>query len=100
MDDKEKAFLIGLEKLTRETGITIGGCGCCSSPYLSELEESESEEGAGYGFGYAGMVKWLSPSHKYGWEEFRASIIKQNAPHHQRGDGAASKSDVQSAFGA
>lgn len=79
MNDKEKAFLIGLEKLTRETGITIGGCSCCGSPFLRELKESESGEIAGYGFGYAEEVTWLSPSDEYGWEKFRASIIKQNA---------------------
>lgn len=84
MNDKEKAFLIGLEKLTRETGITIGGCGGGGSPFLSELKESESEEIAGYGIGYAGEVTWLSPSDEYGWENFRASIIKQNDQIHPR----------------
>lgn len=29
-----QAFLRKLSKLTRQTGITIDGCGCCGSPFL------------------------------------------------------------------
>ena len=35
--DREKIedFLKDLTKLTRRTGVIIGGCGCCGSPYLT-----------------------------------------------------------------
>lgn len=29
-----KAFLVELSELSRKHGITIGGCGCCDSPYV------------------------------------------------------------------
>ena len=35
--EKFEAFRVGLEKLTRETGVVIGGCGCCGSPSLFDL---------------------------------------------------------------
>ena len=74
--DKERAFLIGLEKLTRETGVKIGGCGCCGSPFMDELEEKEKDTNAGYGLGYAGEVSWIAPSDEYNWENFSTSIVK------------------------
>ena len=79
MTENEKRFLIGLEKLTRETGVTIGGCGCCGSPSLTPLLPGAADDSAGYGIGYAGEVTWLSPSDEYGWGNFRETIIKQNA---------------------
>lgn len=41
--DKEKrdAFLRDLHELTQRYGIAIGGCGCCGSPYLYEVNPSE-----------------------------------------------------------
>lgn len=37
MTDNMRNFLDGLTKLTMETGVMIAGCGCCGSPYLSEV---------------------------------------------------------------
>ncbi len=34
MDKKMEEFLVGLTELTRRTGVAIGGCGCCESPYM------------------------------------------------------------------
>lgn len=31
-----KDFLRSLSKLSKQTGITIGGCGCCGSPFLDQ----------------------------------------------------------------
>ncbi len=76
-DEKERAFLIGLAKLTRETGMVIGGCGCCSSPHLQALPESEAiDPEAGYGYGYASEVVWISPDDTYDWEEYGGSIVR------------------------
>lgn len=35
-----KDFLKDLTKLSRKHKITIGGCGCCGSPYLVEIKKS------------------------------------------------------------
>lgn len=39
---KEKEFLERLSALTSELGIAIGGCGCCGSPYLYEVDKRGS----------------------------------------------------------
>lgn len=78
-EEREKEFLIGLEKLTRETGIIIGGCGCCGSPSLDEASDAElSDPDAGYGYGYAGEVSWISHADSYDWERFSDSIVRSN----------------------
>jgi len=48
MSPDEKAFLIGLSKLTRETGVKIGGCGCCGSPFLGEAKDTSEQSGYVY----------------------------------------------------
>ena len=73
--DAERAFLIGLEKLSRETGVVVGGCGCCGSPYL--FEEADMSKGAGYGWTSGGDVTWISPSDKYYWERYRQNIARK-----------------------
>lgn len=32
--EKVTEFMDGLEALSRRTGVYVGGCGCCGSPYL------------------------------------------------------------------
>jgi len=44
-EEREVEFLRLLTIATETTGIYIGGCGCCDSPYLGELSE---EEKSGY----------------------------------------------------
>ncbi len=39
--ERVEAFLEELSVLTRKHGIAIGGCGCCGSPYLSDLTETQ-----------------------------------------------------------
>lgn len=59
--EKFKAFLDGLERLSRETGVIIGGCGCCGSPGLCEMtaENSSAENGYLYLDGVEGeFVSW------------------------------------------
>lgn len=38
-------FLEKLSELTRETGIVIGGCGCCSSPFLVAYDPLPNQQG-------------------------------------------------------
>jgi hypothetical protein len=40
-EEQVKRFLEELAALSIKHGIDIGGCGCCRSPYLSELEATE-----------------------------------------------------------
>jgi len=58
-EQREKQFILGLEKLSRETKLKIFGCGCCGSPCLEDLEESELTENAGYSYGYNGELSWI-----------------------------------------
>jgi hypothetical protein len=95
MTDKEKAFLVGLEKLTRETGIVISGCGCCGSPALDECSDLPTD--AGYGFGYAGQVAWISPNDEYDWEKYRANVVKANIPICLKTDGKANETERETA---
>ena len=74
MTAKEKAFLIGLERLTRETGIVISGCGCCGSPTLNEVSELPSEAGYAYGVGSCD-VAWVTPKVASDWERYRDNIV-------------------------
>ena len=76
MNDKERAFLLGLEKLTRETGMKVVGCGCCGSPALEQASPEELAEEAGYGFGYAEEVSWIAPCNKYSWEHYGSGIAR------------------------
>lgn len=43
-----KQFLVGLEKLTRETGIAIGGTGDMGGPWVEELLPHEHDKTYGY----------------------------------------------------
>lgn len=74
-DERKVEFLIGLAKLSRETGIAIGGCGCCGSPSIDALKPEELEARAGYGYGYMNEVSWISPSNSYNWKRFAGSIV-------------------------
>jgi hypothetical protein len=77
ISEKEKQFIIGLEKLSRKTGVIVEGCGCCGSPSLRTLDISDMPPEAGYAFG-AGMceVAWLSPSDKAVWENYSEDLVK------------------------
>jgi len=41
MIDEVKQFIDKLTKLSQETGIGIGGCGCQGSPYLYKLPKNK-----------------------------------------------------------
>ena len=70
---KEREFLIGLEKLTRVTGIMIGGCGCCGSPFLEEAKITDERSG----YIWEGQVIWVDPSDEYDWKKYSKYIVKE-----------------------
>ena len=72
MKRSERDFLLGLAKLTRETGIKIHGCGCCGSPDMVEAEITSDESG------YADdcQVMWIDPSDEYDWNKLRSKIVR------------------------
>lgn len=43
-DEDIKEFLIELTNLSQKHSIGIGGCGCCSSPYLFDLGKSDTDK--------------------------------------------------------
>lgn len=79
LSDAERAFLAGLEKLTRETGIAITGCGCCDSPFMYDLAAGDLAPEAGYSCNrHGGNVSWVcrDPDNPARWEEDRQWIVK------------------------
>ena len=75
-EEKYRQFIIGLEKLTRETGIEIAGCGCCGSPFLDQATITSPESGYKTSNSYD-EVEWIDPSDIHDWENHRAGIIKE-----------------------
>ena len=54
-----ETFLEGLTKLSRETGIIVGGCGCCNSPFLQgEMTVTDLKRGV-YRHNFTGGVSEL-----------------------------------------
>lgn len=50
--ENEAQFLRQLSKLTNDYGLLVDGCGCCGSPFLTELAEDRKP-----GF-YSDSLSW------------------------------------------
>lgn len=57
MSEKIDAFLKELNALTRKHGVTIGGCGCLGSPYMSE---DGADDGGHYVHDDGENLTWVS----------------------------------------
>jgi hypothetical protein len=58
LTDKEQEFLLGLEELTRRTGVAITACGCCESPFLIDVSDAANPQ-AGYDYVDLGdLISW------------------------------------------
>ena len=76
LNEKEREFIIGLNELTKKTGIAVGGCGCCGSPYLHEIDSEDISNGAGYGDNGKSDISWISPADHYDWKLYKTTIYK------------------------
>lgn len=56
MDDNTEEFLKALSCLSRKYKIMIGGCGCCSSPWLADMDEEDLKIDKRYT--YEDMLEW------------------------------------------
>ena len=74
--DRVREFILGLTELTRKTGIVIGGCGCCDSPYV-EWREGTGNKKAGYALIRDERVCWLTPEEKYDWADYSDQIVRR-----------------------
>jgi len=79
LSEKEKQFIVGLEKLTRETGFKIIVGSYDDDLSLGKAEITSDESGYGYEYGY---LEWLDPgcsdqvSPKEYFDENKHTIVK------------------------
>lgn len=76
--EKQRAFLIELEALTRKYQLAVAGCGCCDSPRLDELDDSQFDERAGYGTDGVCEIAWIAPEGNWDWDHYSESIVKND----------------------
>ena len=72
-EQRKQQFLFELAELTRKHGISIGGCGCCGSPWLN-LNADVSDPRAGYSMCEGDQLKWISPGNVRDWERYQDEI--------------------------
>lgn len=73
--DRERAFVIELEALTRKHKIAITGCGCCGSPSLASFEGDIPPE-AGYGSTECDL-HWIEGKDDYYYKQYSTTIVKE-----------------------
>lgn len=59
-EDKKRRFLTDLTAVSRQHGIVIGGCGCCGSPWVDDMDERYIT--GAYGYSSGGELMWLCAS--------------------------------------
>ena len=63
VDERIEAFVCGLSELTKRYGLAVGGCGCCGSPFLENLMDSDDN------LYVVENLKYSSETGKYEWEK-------------------------------
>ena len=80
LDKDELAFILGLEKLTRDTGMMLSPDG-----FLTRVENEESRDNkeAGYGFeafsycfGTFDRLIWIDPENEDDWIDYSHTIVR------------------------
>lgn len=71
-----REFLLALTELTRKYGISVGGCGCCGSPWL-DVDADVRDSRSGYCHTDGNEVRWIAPSNEDDWEEHSYKIVRK-----------------------
>ena len=76
MDEKTRQFVLGLTKLTRETGITVTATKYQLHflPTFEVLNPAELDEQAGYA-NLNGRLRWVSKNSPW-WELYQHNIVR------------------------
>lgn len=61
-------FLRELSALSRKHNIAIGGCGCCSSPWIEPLANLDPDGHYVLNKGYVGELRYILPGDYY-WKD-------------------------------
>jgi hypothetical protein len=69
-------FILELDKLTRKYHLKIGGCGCCGSPFISEVLGNIDKQ-AGYALTGDAELAWVFPGDKYLWSQRSHEIVRK-----------------------
>ena len=73
--EKERQFILELNCLTRKHRIKIGGCGCCGSPFLEEIEK-EPGPNDGYACDGSTELEWIAEIDPYFSEDDMGRIVR------------------------
>jgi len=75
MNENQRLFIIELTALSRKYRVGIGGCGCCGSPYLTDLKPEDLPKEAGYTQDDGDSLTWIKPGDFY-WEKGCSKIVR------------------------
>lgn len=83
MDDlstRTKQFLLDLRKLTIKHGLSIGGCGCCESPYLLDRSDQTITTEGCYSTTGCDNITWLEPDSPKWDSHFQKHLLVRPTP--------------------
>jgi len=77
LNPAHRQFLLELRELTLKHGLAIGGCGCCGSPFLMEVE-SPDPLGGYMTDGDGDEIEWIQPSSKEWSRNSQLAVTPRN----------------------
>lgn len=76
---RQRAFILALEKLTREHSVIISGCGCCGSPSVDvDMGDEFQTKHPEAGYTYTSQLQWVIPS-EFDRPEHRPTLVRDEA---------------------